>query len=145
MNLRNFLKDETGAMALDWVVLSAALVGTGIAVVSTVSTGLDDLSGSAVNDLNGSVIRTSFVGNLCEGGIEALQAEENARAANARANGIVTNAIDVREVLATLETTEDDELLNEFSDSQGTTFHPLAEDGTLQGAMACEIARRGLL
>ena len=32
----NFLKDEAGAVTVDWVVLTAAIVGLGIAVLTTV-------------------------------------------------------------------------------------------------------------
>lgn len=39
-----FLKDETGAVAADWVVLTAGLVGLGIAVVSLVSGGVENQS-----------------------------------------------------------------------------------------------------
>ena len=37
---KNFSKDEDGAVTVDWVVLTAAVVGLGIAGVSTVSTGI---------------------------------------------------------------------------------------------------------
>ncbi len=37
--IKNFRRDEDGAVTVDWVVLTAALVGIGIAVVSTVSSG----------------------------------------------------------------------------------------------------------
>jgi len=35
-----FLKDEKAAVTVDWVVLTAALVGMGIAVLTVVETGL---------------------------------------------------------------------------------------------------------
>lgn len=53
-----FVKDEDGAVTVDWVVLTAAIVGLGIAGVATVKEGVDGLSGrisagvSAV-DVNG--------------------------------------------------------------------------------------------
>ncbi|OUD08884.1 hypothetical protein BVC71_09175 [Marivivens niveibacter] len=37
--IKNFRNDEDGAVTVDWVVLTAALVGIGIAVISTVSGG----------------------------------------------------------------------------------------------------------
>ena len=37
--IENFRNDEDGAVTVDWVVLTAALVGIGIAVISSVSGG----------------------------------------------------------------------------------------------------------
>ncbi|OBR36239.1 hypothetical protein A9199_08160 [Donghicola sp. JL3646] len=37
--IKNFRNDEDGSVAVDWVVLTAALVGLGIAVISSVSGG----------------------------------------------------------------------------------------------------------
>lgn len=39
-----FAADEEGAVTVDWVVLTAALVGLGLAVISVVSNGMEDLS-----------------------------------------------------------------------------------------------------
>ena len=45
-----FFKDEAGAVTVDWVVLTAAIVGLGIAVISTVSAGaLDHAAGLSAN------------------------------------------------------------------------------------------------
>lgn len=35
----NFLRNESGAVTVDWVVLSAAVIGLGIAVVMAISPG----------------------------------------------------------------------------------------------------------
>ena len=40
----NFFADEDGAVTVDWVVLTAAIVGLGIAVLSTVATGSGELA-----------------------------------------------------------------------------------------------------
>ncbi|WP_179378757.1 Flp family type IVb pilin [Jannaschia marina] len=40
-----FINDESGAVTVDWVVLTAALVGLGLAVMSVVSGGIQNLSG----------------------------------------------------------------------------------------------------
>jgi Flp pilus assembly pilin Flp len=40
---KNFHKDESGAVTVDWVVLTAAIVGLGLAVVATVRTSVDGL------------------------------------------------------------------------------------------------------
>ena len=49
MDLKTFLNDESGAVTVDWVVLTAAIVGLGIAVLSSVGKGTttmaDNISG----------------------------------------------------------------------------------------------------
>ncbi|MGR3436715.1 MAG: pilus assembly protein [Shimia sp.] len=42
---KTFRADEVGAVTVDWVVLTAAIVGLGIAVLTTVSGGVQDLAG----------------------------------------------------------------------------------------------------
>ena len=37
MSKKNIISDQTGAVTLDWLVLTAAIVGLGIAVLSSVS------------------------------------------------------------------------------------------------------------
>ena len=44
--IKNFAKSESGAVTVDWVVLTAALVGLGLAVMAVVSGGVEDLSGN---------------------------------------------------------------------------------------------------
>ncbi|MDD9921230.1 MAG: hypothetical protein OXQ92_02975 [Boseongicola sp.] len=39
-----FLKDESGAVTVDWVVLTAAIVGLGIAVLTSVGNGTTALA-----------------------------------------------------------------------------------------------------
>jgi Flp pilus assembly pilin Flp len=49
---KNFSKDEDGAVTVDWVVLTAAVVGLGIAGVSTVNTGIGQLATTIQEDLD---------------------------------------------------------------------------------------------
>ncbi|WP_058262394.1 hypothetical protein [Thalassovita gelatinovora] len=49
--IKKFRQDEDGAVTVDWVVLTAAVVGLGIAAVATVSNGIDTASNTLVNDL----------------------------------------------------------------------------------------------
>jgi len=42
--IKKFRKEEEGAVTVDWVVLTAAVVGLGVAGVSTVSGGVDTLA-----------------------------------------------------------------------------------------------------
>ena len=51
-SFRYFLNDEAGAVTVDWVVLTAAVVGLGIVVMNTVGTGIESLGTKIVNDLN---------------------------------------------------------------------------------------------
>ena len=41
---KNFRNDEDGAVTVDWVVLTAAIVGLGLAVLASVGGGATDLS-----------------------------------------------------------------------------------------------------
>ena len=43
--IKNFAKSESGAVTVDWVVLTAAIVGLGLAVMSVVSGGVENISG----------------------------------------------------------------------------------------------------
>ena len=56
----NFRNDESGAVTVDWVVLTAAIVGLGIAVYGVVSGGIADLSQDIDDQLSGQTISTSF-------------------------------------------------------------------------------------
>ncbi|MGC1260023.1 MAG: hypothetical protein WA873_05105 [Jannaschia helgolandensis] len=42
--INTFKNDESGAVTVDWVVLTAALVGLGLAVMGVVSGGIEELS-----------------------------------------------------------------------------------------------------
>ncbi len=46
--LNAFAKDEDGAVTVDWVVLTAAIVGIALAVIAVIRGGLND----AANDIN---------------------------------------------------------------------------------------------
>ncbi|ODM44974.1 Flp family type IVb pilin [Cereibacter johrii] len=48
---KTFRNDEDGAVTVDWVVLTAAIVGLGIAVVTTVAGGLRDAATTLTSDL----------------------------------------------------------------------------------------------
>jgi Flp pilus assembly pilin Flp len=42
--LKNFAKDESGAVTVDWVVLTAAIVGLGLLVIQAVTPGVQGLA-----------------------------------------------------------------------------------------------------
>ncbi len=49
--IKNFKADEDGAVTVDWVVLTAAIVGLGIAVLTSVSGGTTSLAGKISGEL----------------------------------------------------------------------------------------------
>jgi Flp pilus assembly pilin Flp len=57
--INTFKNDESGAVTVDWVVLTAALVGLGLAVMGVVSGGIEDLS----TDINSSLTDTDPLTN----------------------------------------------------------------------------------
>lgn len=61
--IQNFLKDEDGAVTVDWVVLTAAVVGLGIAGVTAVNNGIGTLAASIGSEVGGiSVAAPSTLG-----------------------------------------------------------------------------------
>ncbi len=62
MNVFNtFLNDESGAVTVDWVVLTAAIVGLGIAVLTSVGGGTTDLANNVSSSLSGTVVPTATI------------------------------------------------------------------------------------
>lgn len=59
---KNFKNDESGAVTVDWVVLTAAIVGLAIAVLAAVSSGVEKLSTDISDQLTtqGANIKTTF-------------------------------------------------------------------------------------
>ena len=53
---KNFRRDEDGAVTVDWVVLTAAIVGLGIAILTTVSGGVGDLADAIDGELSAMTI-----------------------------------------------------------------------------------------
>jgi Flp pilus assembly pilin Flp len=58
---KNFTTDESGAVTVDWVVLTAALVGLGILVITTISGGIETAAGN-INDGLSSANNVTFPG-----------------------------------------------------------------------------------
>ena len=57
---KTFRNDEDGAVTVDWVVLTAAIVGLGIAVYGVISGGIEDLSGDINGELEKDVVGQGF-------------------------------------------------------------------------------------
>lgn len=53
---KNFRADEDGAVTVDWVVLTAAVVGLGVAGVATVRTGVGNLASSISTGVGGATV-----------------------------------------------------------------------------------------
>ena len=56
-----FTKDESGAVTVDWVVLTAAIVGLGMVVISSLGGGIEGLAGkisSSVGDTQPGYVST---------------------------------------------------------------------------------------
>lgn len=50
--LKNILRDENGAVTVDWVVLTAAVVGLGVAAVTTTKGGITSLATKINTDVS---------------------------------------------------------------------------------------------
>ncbi|QFU09147.1 hypothetical protein PARPLA_01716 [Rhodobacteraceae bacterium THAF1] len=57
-----FKADEDGAVTVDWVVLTAAVVGLGIAVLTSVTSGTQGVTETVSGHLDGIEIDTTFGG-----------------------------------------------------------------------------------
>jgi Flp pilus assembly pilin Flp len=53
---KTFKSDEDGAVTVDWVVLTAAIVGLGVAVLATVKGGVDTLGTTIASGLTATTV-----------------------------------------------------------------------------------------
>ena len=58
--VKTFRNDEEGAVTVDWVVLTAAVVGLGVAALAAVKSGTGALSTKTKNYLASQTIATTF-------------------------------------------------------------------------------------
>ena len=56
--IKNFRRDEDGAVTVDWVVLTAAIVGLGIAVLTSVGNGTTALRSKISSNLSAHSLTT---------------------------------------------------------------------------------------
>jgi hypothetical protein len=59
---KTFASDEAGAVTVDWVVLTAALVGLGLAVMGVIAGGLETVSANIDNCLTAAIGTTGADG-----------------------------------------------------------------------------------
>ena len=69
--VKAFAANESGAVTVDWVVLTAAIVGLGLAVVTSVSTGVGSV-GTQISNALGSV-RVDSIGTVGFSGTPATE------------------------------------------------------------------------
>lgn len=50
--LSKFVQDDDGAVTVDWVVLTAAIVGLGLAVITAVASSIGDVTDAIEADIN---------------------------------------------------------------------------------------------
>ncbi len=65
-SISNFVQEDSGAVTVDWVVLTAGIVGLGLAVTTVVSSGVENLSGDTATELTEIEIMTSFTTALAD-------------------------------------------------------------------------------
>ncbi|CUJ86192.1 hypothetical protein Q4578_03465 [Shimia thalassica] len=53
--IKNFRKDENGAVTVDWVVLTAAVVGLAVAAYTAIESNTESLAAQAAGDIAGEV------------------------------------------------------------------------------------------
>jgi Flp pilus assembly pilin Flp len=58
--IKNFVSNESGAVTVDWVVLTAAIVGLGLAVMGVVSGGTKTLTQTISDQMSSQTISTVF-------------------------------------------------------------------------------------
>ncbi|WP_371156710.1 hypothetical protein [Jannaschia sp. 2305UL9-9] len=141
-SLKTFLTDEAGTITIDWVVLTAVLVGTGISVMSTLVTGIETASVSTAEGLRGHVVRSSFEGRMCRGGLSGLQAREAARVASGGGD-----AVDVEAWMAIYLGGLSDEAVaaQHRSLDEAMTFDgSWSRERTILTALECELVLRSL-
>jgi Flp pilus assembly pilin Flp len=63
MNLMTFIRDEDGAVSIDWVVLTAAIVAMGVAVGSSVRSNTSTLTASIGTSAGAVTTTNSFSSN----------------------------------------------------------------------------------
>ncbi|MEZ5912764.1 MAG: pilus assembly protein [Paracoccaceae bacterium] len=57
---KTFRTEESGAVTVDWVVLTAAMVGLGIIVVQTVGGGINTMGSTVATALSGAAVGTDL-------------------------------------------------------------------------------------
>lgn len=62
----NFAKNESGAVTVDWVVLTAAIVGIAIAVLTIIAGGINTASNAIDDELEDAATNDAIVGQIVD-------------------------------------------------------------------------------
>ncbi|MBM2576084.1 hypothetical protein JQC91_07185 [Jannaschia sp. Os4] len=82
MPARRFIRSERGTISIDWVVLTAMMLGTALAMGATVRGGLEDgLPDPESAAMRGLAVQRAFASPHCPDGVAAVQVMETARVA----------------------------------------------------------------
>jgi Flp pilus assembly pilin Flp len=54
--IKSFKNDESGAVTVDWVVLTAAIVGLGLVVMTTLRTPINNTAAAIASDLDAAAL-----------------------------------------------------------------------------------------
>jgi len=65
--IKTFKNDESGAVTVDWVVLTAAIVGLGIAVLTAISTQVGVVTDAIETDLANAPTTADTIGTNAQG------------------------------------------------------------------------------
>lgn len=131
MTNRTFLADETGAVTVDWVVLSAGLVGLGLATMAVVSTGVQDTSGDIGAQLEQTVVYTTFQQRSHSAFYEAFLAEAAVSAS------VADGAASFASKMAAFEGFDDAALLAKIASNEAKAVQWQAQDDAY-GALSAE-------
>ena len=153
--LKNFLDDETGAVTVDWVVLTAALVGLGLAVMVVVSNGAEDLSGDIQDTLErDDIIQVSFgrgaATNLLDAGfVDSTSIASNAELGAAYAAELDAGLLDSQAAVTGLESAiasaDADTGIFSYDDGTGAADYNVSQADALRGSIQSdyEAVQRG--
>ncbi len=61
-----FAKDESGAVTVDWVVLTAAIVGIAIAVLTVIAGGINTASNAIDDELESAATNSAIAGAITD-------------------------------------------------------------------------------
>jgi hypothetical protein len=138
--LADFTHDETAAVSVDWIVLTAVLVGTGLAVTSTVRTGVENGPVDSIVTLQGYVMQQSFGAGSCERGLDGVQDAEARRVADGAEDGVDVMAWRA----ANLDGLADHALEHELARKRARLRDARSAEATEVAIMQCELVLRGL-
>ena len=95
--VNSFLKSESGAVTVDWVVLTAAIVGIAIAVIGLISSGVNSASSGINDELSdvGSLVASLFGGESTVYGAESGFQEYGFRYDEAYNEGLVSGDVEL--------------------------------------------------